>query len=42
MVIQSPEATVAPDYLLGLSGLLKPPRRFMYCLYSVFFSFLTQ
>ena len=25
----------------GLSGLLKPPTRFMYCLYSVFFSFLT-
>lgn len=26
---------------VGLSGLLKPPTRFMYCLYSVFFSFRT-
>jgi hypothetical protein len=26
---------------LGLSGLLNPPTRFIYCLYSVFFSFLT-
>ena len=26
-------------YRLGLNGLLKPPTRFMYCLYSVFFSF---
>jgi len=26
-------------YRLGLSGLLKPPTRFIYCLYSVFFSF---
>lgn len=26
---------------LGLSGLLNPPTRFMYCLYSVFFSLLT-
>ena len=29
------------DYRLGLSGLLNPPTRFMYCLYSVFFSFRT-
>ena len=28
-------------YLDGLSGLLKPPIRFMYCRYSVFFSFRT-
>ena len=28
-------------YRLGLSGLLNPPTRFIYCLYSVFFSFLT-
>ena len=28
-------------YLLGLRGLLNPPTRFMYCRYSVFFSFLT-
>ena len=27
--------------LEGLSGLLKPPTRFMYCRYCVFFSFLT-
>jgi hypothetical protein len=27
--------------LVGLSGLLNPPTRFMYCLYSVFLSFLT-
>lgn len=28
-------------YRLGLNGLLNPPTRFIYCLYSVFFSFLT-
>lgn len=28
-------------YRLGLNGLLNPPTRFIYCLYSVFFSFRT-
>lgn len=30
-----------PPYRLGLNGLLNPPTRFIYCLYSVFFSFRT-
>ncbi len=30
-----------PNYLLGLRGWLNPPTRFMYCLYSVFFSLRT-
>ena len=37
--LSMPQATYPP--LVGLSGRLNPPTRFMYCLYSVFFSFLT-
>lgn len=32
---------VKSPYRFGLNGLLNPPTRFMYCLYVVFFSFLT-
>lgn len=38
---RNPIPSAPRPHLLGLKGLLNPPTRFIYCLYSVFFSFLT-
>jgi len=39
-ILRGGSAPTSPStYRLGLNGLLNPPTRFIYCLYSVFFSF---